>query len=445
VGLYATCEIVTGRRFFGSYWEGLDIFTEIERRLRFEGDDDSPGLARGRAAIERAGGLPLLALALGSIRLAGTPSRSEVDPAGANGASWRDDRHVACNLFLAGGGYKPAGREPVADLAWLLTDRHDGSIWTVVCEQLSQLSDPMLVPPLRPLYRYPEACALAVCLRLAPLERDPAQDRLSGLRDFVAGLPRPLLARTALLGLRLTSTEHPGLPERASDQEHALVEAACFVSRIVPGPLPSQPAGPAAAVTPLVPPGLDGPPEFERALSRIAEHGSGPIEVDLLQCDRRWIDRWASLRAALDSALLALALGRGARVRRVVLFDLPSDADRGSTRLHYRWSGSLAAAVGCFEQPDDSDAGASRYQVRQLILPRAGSTVELPGDCIVVRDGAAGGRGDGVEAGEGFEAVWELADRSGRAPERGFGLIELGGNQQRWGSAGEPAGALAEL
>jgi hypothetical protein len=404
VGLYATCEILTGRKFFGSYWEGLDVFTEIERRLGADAEE-SPVTAEGRAAIDRAGGLPLLALELGSIRLAATSPRAAVD-----GAWGEDDRHVACNLFLAGGGYKPAGREPVADLSWLLTDRADGSLWTAVSKQLSRLSDSVLVPPLVPLYRNPEACALAVCLRLTPLEKDASEDALGELRAFVAGMPRPLLARTALLGLRLTSTDEVSPPSAAVDQERALIEAARFVCRIVPGSPPSLPPAPVAVEAPM--PAVDPavPPGFGRALDRIAASESGTVEVDLIQCDRRWLDEWAPLRARLDSALLALALGGRGRVRRIVLFDLPAGADRASTRLHYRWSSSLAAAVGCFEQRDDEGRESSPYQVRQLILPRIEGAPDLPTDRMLIREAADGDPEEG-EAEERFDELWSWISR----------------------------------
>ncbi len=409
VGLYATCEILTGRKFFGSYWEGHDVFTEIERRLSANAEE-SPVTAEGRAAVDRAGGLPLLALELGSIRLAATSPRAGVDLAWGE-ESRQDDRHVACNLFLAGGGYKPGGREPVADLSWLLTDRPDGSLWTVVSKQLSQLSDSALVPPLVPLYRYPEACALAVCLRLTPLEKKATEDELSELRAFVAGMPRPLLARTALLGLQLTSTDEVSAPSLAVDQERALIDAARFVCRIVPGSLPSRPPPmPVAVETPLPADDPAIPPDFDQALDRIAASVSGTVEVDLIQCDRRWLDEWAPLRSRLDSALLALALGRRGRVRRIVLFDLPASADRASTRLHYRWNSSLASAVGCFEQQEDEGRESSPYQVRQLILPRMEHAPDLPTDRIRIREVGNGGPEE-REAKKRFDELWSRISR----------------------------------
>jgi hypothetical protein len=431
VGLYAACEILTGRKFFGSYWEGFDVFTEIERRLYRSPGQASPAAAAGREALDRSGGLPLVALALGSVRLANAPPRAATfgGPTGP-----LDDRHVACNLFLAGGGYKPAGRDPVLDLSWLLTGRPGGSLWTTVCEQLSLLSDSTLVPSLRPLYRDPEACALAVCLRLTPVEKDAGPERLEELRAFVAGLPRPLLARTALLALRLTSLDDPCLPGQAAEQEGALVESARRVCQIVPGGLPRPPAPiPASSTAPSPAPAPEGPAGFAAALRRL-ESSEKPLDVDVVQCDPQWLDRWGPLRAALDTALLNLALrGRG-RVRRLHLFDLPAGADRRLTRLHYRWSGALSCAVGCFERGAGGD-GPGSYEVRQLILPRTGPAPKLPPDRIAMRPAGEGGDGNRAEGAELFDDFWGRAAGPAGAPEQGVGVIALDGFQRLVGPA----------
>jgi hypothetical protein len=425
VGLYALCEILTGRKFFDSYWEGYDVFTEIERRLA-EADDD-PIARRSRATLERAGGLARASLELAAARLAATPPHA----AGATGSD--GDRLVACNLFLAGGGYKPAGRDPIDDLAWLLTDRLSGSLWTMVHGQLGQLPDPIVRPPLRPLYLDPAACALALALRLTPLEHGAGEGEHGSVRGFVGQLPDSLLEETAVLARKLTGTGGEEPQAERSARVNAVVTAVEFVRKLAPdssaglGAAPltgsSQPAagflsgpGPGSAA------GCRGPDGFADVLRRLAATES-PVEVDLIQCDPRWLVEWADLRSTLDAELLAAALHKRCRVRRVVLYEIPGDADRRTTRLHYRWTDALATAAGSFKPDEDSDGKPPRYRVRQLVLPYSGSGDPPPTDCVVLR-------GEGLPEAESphrFEATWELFDPDARVPARGFGLVDLAG------------------
>ncbi len=408
VGLYALCQILTGAKFLESYWDGFDVFTEVSRRLA---PADAGAAATGRAAVERAGGLELLALELGAARLAATPARRAGEPLFEGDPRRRDDRHVACNLFLAGAGYKPAGRDPVADLARLLTDRPGGSLWSVVFEQLSRLPDEALAPALRPLHRHPEACAFAICLRLAPLaERDGAAPELE---RFLASLPEPLLERTAAFARGLTAIEPP---EPSADRGSAgrdLAAAAGFARRITPGPLPMQEAAPSRPPAAAPPPAATGA-GFEQALTTIAAAGS-ELEVDLIQCDPRWLENWAELRAELDVALLAGALRGDLRVRRILLYDLPQDAERHATRLHYRWTNALAAAVRCF--PRGGAPGAARYEARRLIPSGSNGRVAPIADTISIR-------APGEPGADPFEALWARLGQD-RGVAAGPGLIEL--------------------
>lgn len=406
VGLYAACEILTGRKFYESYWDGFDVFTEVARRLAAGG----AGAAAGMAALDRAGGLDTVALELGSRRLAALPARARDAESFAEDPAHFDDRHVACNLFLAGAGYKPLGRDPVEDLAWLLTDRLDGSLWTAVAAALSELADPAASPPLRPLHRRPDACALCVCLRLAPLEAEPGE-ALDPLRDFLEDLPDRLLDETAALAAALTGVDSPAAGGRPA-REAALVEACRFARRVSPGELPPQER--VELPVPASAPVASGPdPRFAAAIAEIAAAGA-PVEVDLVQCDPRWLDQWAALRAELDAALFAATLRDGARVRRVILFDLPPDSAVGPTRLLYRWTDALATAVGCFRR--EGEVGGP-YEVRQLIPPGPEGGAGAPLDRIVVR-----AAGEDAEA--GFESFWPRLD-SEVNPLEGPGLIEL--------------------
>jgi len=397
VGCYASCQILTGEKFWESYWDGFDVFTEISRRLA-----EGKGGAATAGALRRCGGLERLTLELGATRLAATPARQTGEPDVAGDPARRDGRHVACDLFLAGAGFKPPGRDPVADFACLLTDRPGGSLWTLVLEQLCQLPDDSVPPPLQPLYRHPDACALAICLRLAPLGDQPDEEALAPLEQFVSLLPQPLLARAADLGAAIVTGESGG-GDRATRDER-LIEAARFARLIAPGELPSQEAksGPPSDPPPPAPPELAGK-GFGEVLGSIAEADS-ELWVDLIQLDPRWLDRWGELRAALDAELLAGVLRGKLRLRRLILFDLPGDPAAAATRLHYRWKESLSTAVHCFPQ-----AGDGPYRVRQVLAARFGSADSLPPDGIYIRSA-----GDG--AGTAFDELWR--DREG-------GLIEL--------------------
>jgi hypothetical protein len=411
VGLYAACEIITGRKFYENYWDGFDVFTEVARRLA-TGD---LGVAAGRAALDRAGGLDTVALELGARRLAAMPPRAHDGEAVAEDPAHYDDRHVACNIFLAGAGYKPLGRDPVEDLAWLLTDRLSGSLWTAVADALSELSDPAASPPLRPLHRRPEACALCVALRLAPLEEEPGEG-LGPLRGFLALLPDRLLEQTADLAAALTGIEpSAGGPWREAHEE-AVVAACRFARHVTPGELPAQERlrlpRPAPAPTPRAAEGPD--PGFVAAIAEISGAGA-PVEVDLVQCDPRWLDEWAAPRAELDAALLAATLRGAARVRRVILYNLPPDSPPRRTRLRYRWNAALAAAVDCFR--GDGEIGVP-YEVRLLIPSEAEpGNGRVPADRIAVRP-------SGEDAEPSFESFWTRLD-SELDPLDGPGLIEL--------------------
>jgi hypothetical protein len=400
VALYASCQILTGEKFWESYWDGFDVFTEVSRRLEAKARPEAVAAA---AAIERCGGLELVALELGAARLAAMPPQQPGKPAFEQDPAHLDHRHIACNLFLAAAGFKPPDRDPVADLARLLTDRPSGSLWTTVLEELRLLPDEVAPPPLQPLYRRPEAAAFAVCLRLAPLEERPAPEALAPLEQIASLLPKPLLERTANLAIGLVG----GAPCDGDRQEREarLIEAARLARRVTPGDLPPQEAKgrPSAASTAAIPEELNGG-GFERALEELAE--SGPeLRVDLIQRDPRWLDEWSELREAVDTQLLAGALRGRLQVRRIVLYDLPGDPAPMATRLHYRWTESLASAAHCFPHTQPSP---SRYQVRQVLADRYGSG-DLPADGIFVQAAEAA-------PATRFDALWR--DPAG-------GLIEL--------------------
>jgi hypothetical protein len=434
VGLYALCQIATDGKFFGSYWDGFDVYTEIERRLRDKAAEmGREHRRRAREVLEGAGGLASVSLELGVARLSALPPRDE-------GPS-QDDRHVACQLFLAGGGYKPTGRDPVADLARLLTDRRRGSLWTLVHDELGRLPEPAISPPLQPLHRRRDACALAVCLRLAPLADDESSKRrLRQLESFLAVLPDRLLEETASLAQRLVSGGEPRRLRSRKEWERELVAAVHFVRNIVPGSLPSPVApAPRRAATPGPDPAIDGvargaseglpegvPPAFAEALRRLGEGEA--VEVDLIQCDRSWLDEWAELRSELDAELLAAVLRGQARVRRIVPYNVVGgNAERKMTRLHYRWTEALSSAVACFEPgPGAARRGSSPYEVRLTVLaPGLFGYITRLEDCVSIRP--LGSKAAIDPEAEHFASIWGGSNPKGYFSEGSSGLIELGG------------------
>lgn len=276
--------------------------------------------------------------------------------------------------------------------------------------QLAALGEPVVRPPLRPIHLEPAACALAICLRLTPLEREADVGSEGVVREFVSRLPDPLLGRTRALACGLTGEEERADLDRKASEE-ALLAAARFVRNLIPGSPPGLPGvapedPPAPPARPSVAAG-HGPTEFERAL-RLVAAAEQELEIDLVQCDVRWLEQWADLRAALDAELLAAALRGRIRVRRVVLFEIPGDADSRATRFQYRWTDALSTAVGCFQgQLATAEGEASPYRVRQLVLPFAEPRARPPADCVVVREAGADAPLLGERA--AFDATWALA------------------------------------
>jgi hypothetical protein len=85
VGLYILCEVLTGEKFFGNYWDDACIFTEIERRVA-AGDTT----AAVDELLAECGGLGTLSLDLAATVLAGLRNRNFVAPAG-----WESDANYS--------------------------------------------------------------------------------------------------------------------------------------------------------------------------------------------------------------------------------------------------------------------------------------------------------------------------------------------------------------
>jgi hypothetical protein len=184
-GLYILCEVLTGEKFFGNYWHGDCIFTEIERRLPVA--DDASGAA---ALLASCGGLGPLSLELAATVIAGMRDRRFVPPAGwENVPHYSTDRRYVRNQVTMFTTYDcvPDADAAIDWLAGALTGAPTrASLGNVVQAATARYGEPSRIP-LRMLGERPAAVTLAALLRLAA--NHPAQ-----ARALLRRLPPPLLA-----------------------------------------------------------------------------------------------------------------------------------------------------------------------------------------------------------------------------------------------------------
>ncbi|GAA4449430.1 hypothetical protein [Phytohabitans houttuyneae] len=128
------------------------------------------------------------------------------------------------------------------------------------------------------------------------------------------------------------------------------------------------------------------------AWRRAAEQVSRAANVSIVQLASRWYGdpAWAAVRDDLDLAVFRWLLrGRPGRVRRLLLYDPPSDpASRPpdyeqAKAEHNRWVTRVRRQLAALGAPSSAGPGAVRgqdYRVGLVILPRAGRspTLDLP-------------------------------------------------------------------
>ncbi|MFC6086514.1 hypothetical protein [Sphaerisporangium aureirubrum] len=185
-GLYILCEILTGEKFYGNYWNGDCIFSEIEKRV---GRDlqRHPGSA---PLLAGCGDLGAVSLELASLVIAGLRDRRYVPPEG------RDDdpnysvdpRYLRSQITMFA--TYDCLRDDEAALDWMteaLTNaRTRPSLTNYALDAFAGYSSPNQLP-MPPLAARPASVTLAAVLRLTANRRRSAHTLLSRL-------PGPLLA-----------------------------------------------------------------------------------------------------------------------------------------------------------------------------------------------------------------------------------------------------------
>jgi hypothetical protein len=216
-GLYTLCEVLTGAKFYGNYWTGDCVFSEIERRLQTDGAEARTGLA----ALTSCGGLPVVSLELAAGVIAGLRDRRFVPPEG-----WENDpiysldrRYLRAQLTMfASYDCLPDAQ---AALDWmaaaLLSAPTQPSLDTVVRSAFAQYCEPSVIP-LRSLGERPAAVTLAALCRLwfnRPRQATALTHRL----------PAPLLAGALQHARFALSTDGTGEPQAltwSQDAHHRL-------------------------------------------------------------------------------------------------------------------------------------------------------------------------------------------------------------------------------
>jgi hypothetical protein len=137
------------------------------------------------------------------------------------------------------------------------------------------------------------------------------------------------------------------------------------------------------------------------AFARVARAESLPARLDLIQLDVCWRSDPDAIRVRdeLDQRIYReLMAGASVTVRRLVLYDIPSDEreHRPRNAIHMDWVDGLVRDLYHLDMPGlGADA---HYQIKQVILDRAGRPDHLPPD------------GVSTESGDGwasqFEQLW---------------------------------------
>lgn len=227
VGMYILCEVLTGEKFLGNYWDDSCIFTEIERRIQ-AGDTT----AAVDTVLAECGGLGTLSLDLAATVIAGLRNRNFVAPTGRESdADFSTEVQFLRSQLTMFATYDCLADEEAA-IDWmtdaLLSAPTRRCVERLVRDAYAQYAVPDRVP-MRSLSERPGAVVLAALIRLAMHRRAQADAFLRRLPpSLVAGALQQ--ARFALKGytpaepLAMTWTVRSRqlLPSR-SDQEAELM------------------------------------------------------------------------------------------------------------------------------------------------------------------------------------------------------------------------------
>lgn len=185
VGLYILCEVLTGEKFFGNYWDDACVFSEIERRVGPFGERS----ATASDLVTGCGGLGTVSLDLAATVIAGLRNRNFVPPAGwESDANYSTDKRYLRSQLTMFATYDCLADEEAA-LDWvadaLLSAPTRRCVENVVQDAYARHAEPSRIP-IRSLGERPGAVVLAALIRLA-MHRPPQAEA------FLRRLPPPLL------------------------------------------------------------------------------------------------------------------------------------------------------------------------------------------------------------------------------------------------------------
>lgn len=195
--VYALAEVFTGRKFFGSYWQGDCVLSFVDDELQVGPQGES------QTFVKSMGGLEHLSMELFATSLAGYPSQTERTPPGFPGPPQHDPHLLSAHARIFAG-YRPPHPNRLewafSTLADLLASSTVGApLWRLV-RQTYEPTEELLALPLLPPNERPAAACLAVALKLAPLS---ANTTAGDLERFLRALPIPMLEATERMTRRV--------------------------------------------------------------------------------------------------------------------------------------------------------------------------------------------------------------------------------------------------
>lgn len=202
-GLYILCEVLSGEKFYGNYWNGDCVFTEIERRIGRHGERSPNG------KMVCGGDLGATSLELAATVISGLRNRRFVPPEGReNDPNYSvDRRYLRSQLSMFATYDCLSGADAAIDwLAVALTSAPTHpSLINATIRAFESYCEPSRLP-IRSLGERPAAVTLAALIRLTASRPDQA-------RTLAAALPSPLIAG-ALQHARFVFTDNgTGAPE----------------------------------------------------------------------------------------------------------------------------------------------------------------------------------------------------------------------------------------
>jgi hypothetical protein len=204
-GLYILCEVLTGTKFFGNYWNADCIFSEIEKRVGRCGERSKK---LGGVLPDLAGDLANISLELSATVISGLRNRRYTPPEGLeeHPAFNLDPRYLRSQISM----FTTYDCLPDAEAAraWLVEALSSAptrpSLTRLTAVAFDRYCEPSRLP-LRSLGERPAAVTLAAGMRLWHNNRREA-------RALITSLPTPLIAGALEQGRFAFRTEDNGQP-----------------------------------------------------------------------------------------------------------------------------------------------------------------------------------------------------------------------------------------